>query len=190
MIGQWVAFALGFFGLFFNPLLIFIAIFVYLAASAEAHLVATRAMARGVPVTAAMVTQFVTLTPDEHVDAAVETLLRTSLTEFPVVDGNGRPLGILSRSDLIRALKQRGPHARVADAMTAGIPTMNKNRCLDEAFRLLQEKSAPAVGVVDASGKLVGLVTSETIGEMLMLHHAMPTGAQLGPWGSSDRNAA
>jgi Zn-dependent protease/CBS domain-containing protein len=187
MIGQWVAFALGFFGLFYNSLLIFIAIFVYLAASAEAHLVATRAMVRGVPVTAAMVTQFATLTPDEQVDAAVETLLRTSQTEFPVVDGGDRPLGILGRSDLIRALKQRGPHARVAEAMTAGIPIMNKNRCLDEAFRLLQEKSAPAVGVVDAAGKLVGLVTSETIGEMLMLHHALPPGAHIGPLGPSDR---
>jgi Zn-dependent protease len=56
-IGQWVAFALGFLGLFGNPLLIFIAIFIYLAASSEAHLVAIRAMARGVPVTAAMLTQ-------------------------------------------------------------------------------------------------------------------------------------
>jgi len=35
---------------------------------------------------------------------------------------------------------------------------------LDEAFRLLQEKSAPAVAVVDSSERLVGLVTSETIG--------------------------
>ncbi len=78
VIGQGVAFVLGFLGLFGNPLLIFIAIFVYLAASAEAHLVATRAMSHGVPVTAAMLTQFATLTPDEHVDIAVETLLRTS----------------------------------------------------------------------------------------------------------------
>ena len=75
--------------------LIFIAIFVYLAAASEAHLVAIRAMSRGVPVTAAMMTQFATLTPDEHVDAAVETLLRTSQGEFPVVDGDGRPVGVL-----------------------------------------------------------------------------------------------
>jgi Zn-dependent protease/CBS domain-containing protein len=182
MIGQWVAFALGFLGLFGNPLLIFIAIFVYLAAASEAHLVAIRAMSRGVPVTAAMMTQFATLTPDEHVDAAVETLLRTSQGEFPVVDGDGRPLGVLGRNDLIRALKERGPNARVADAMTGRIPTVSRSRCLEDAFRLLQEKSAPAVGVVDAAGKLIGLVTSETIGEMLMLHQAMPAGARLGPW--------
>src|SRR2546425_4816420 len=53
-IGQGFAFALGFIGLFFNPLLIFIAIFVYLAASSEAHLVAIRAMSRGGPTSAAM----------------------------------------------------------------------------------------------------------------------------------------
>jgi len=189
MIGQWVAFVLGFLGLFGNPLLIFIAIFVYLAAASEAHLVATRAMSHGVPVTAAMLTQFATLTPDEHVDAAVQTLLRTSQGEFPVVDGDGRPLGVLMRNDLIRALRERGPDARVDEVMTAGIPTVDNNRRLEDAFRLLQEKSAPAVGVVDASGRLVGLVTSETIGEMLMLHRAMPTGVRFGPWGPTGRSA-
>jgi len=190
-IGQWVAFALGFFGLFFNPLLIFIAIFVYLAASAEAHIVATRAMSHGVPVTAAMLTQFAMLTPDEHIDAAVETLLRTSQSEFPVVDGTGRPLGVLGRNELIRALRERGPNAPVGDVMRIGIPTVSNDRCLEEAFKLLQEKSAPAVGVIDASSRrLVGLVTSETIGEMLMVHHSMPAGVRLGPWGPSSGPSA
>jgi Zn-dependent protease len=52
-VGQAVAFVLGFIGLFGDPLLIFIAVFVYLAAAAEAHLVAIRAISQGVPVTAA-----------------------------------------------------------------------------------------------------------------------------------------
>jgi len=190
MIGQWVAFVLGFLGLFGNPILIFIAIFVYLAAASEAHLVAIRAVSRGVPVTAAMLTQFATLTPDEHVDAAVQTLLRTSQGEFPVVDTNNRPLGVLARNDLIRALRERGAEARVAEAMTQGIPTVSNRACLDEAFRLLQEKSAPAAGVVDGTGRLIGLVTSETIGEMLMLHHALPAGTRLGPWGPRSESAA
>ncbi len=60
----------------YNPLLIFIAIFVYLAASSEAHMVALRAVSRGVPVSHAMMTHFATLTPDEHIEEAVQTLLR------------------------------------------------------------------------------------------------------------------
>ena len=180
--GQLVAFALGFLGLFGNPLLIFIAIFIYLGAASEAHVVAIRAIARGVPVTAAMLTKFATFTPDEHIDKAVETSLHTSQGEFPVVDGTGHPIGLLARNDLIRALKERGPNASIADAMTRNVPTVNNRRCLDEAFRLLQETSAPAVAVVDASGQLVGLVTSETIGQMLMLHRTQPPGTQIGPW--------
>jgi len=181
-VGQGVAFLLGFLGLFGNPLLIFIAVFVYLAAAAEAHLVAIRAISQGVPVTAAMMTEFATLTPDEHIDTAVETLLRTSQTEFPVVDAAGRPVGLLARNDLIRALKERGPDSKVADTMTAQLPTLGHRHCLDEAFRLLREKSLPAVGITDASQRLIGLVTSATIGEMLMLHRAMPAGFRFGPW--------
>lgn len=181
-IGQFVAFALGFLGLFGNPLLIFIAIFVYLAAASEAQLVAVRAMSRGVPVNAAMMTQFATLAPEDHIDAAIETLLRTSQSEFPIVDAADRLVGILSRNDMIRALKERGPNARVADAMSTDVLTVGHRQCLDEAFKLLQEKSASAVGVVDASGRLSGLITSETIGEMLMVQEALPSGMQFGPW--------
>jgi Zn-dependent protease/CBS domain-containing protein len=181
-IGQVVAFGLGFLGLFGNPLLIFIAIFVYLAASSEAQLVAMRSMSRDVPVSAAMITQFARLAPEAHIDEAVDTLLRTSQSEFPVTDAAGKLLGVLSRADMIRALKQLGPDAKVADAMTAEVPTISHRAYLEEAVRLLQEKQAPAVGVVDASGKLVGMVTSETIGEMLMVRDAMPAGGRVGPW--------
>src|SRR6266568_1747579 len=123
-IGQWVAFGLGFLGLLYNPMLIFIAIFVYLAAASEARLVSLRAMSRGVPVSSAMVTQFVTLAPEAHIDEAVETLLRTNQSEFPVVDSGGRLVGLLGRGDMIRALKQLGPDARVAEAMTTQVPTI------------------------------------------------------------------
>jgi CBS domain-containing protein len=181
-IGQVVAFGLGFLGLFGNPLLIFIAIFVYLAASSEAQLVAMRSMSRDVPVSAAMITQFARLAPEAHIDEAVDTLLRTSQSEFPVVDATGRLVGVLSRADMIRALKQLGPDAKVADAMTAEVPTISHRACLEEAVRLLQEKRAAAVGVVDASGNLVGLITSETIGEMLIVRDAMPAGGRVGPW--------
>jgi stage IV sporulation protein FB len=181
-IGQWVAFALGFLGLFGNPLLIFIAIFVYLAAASEARVVGLRAISQGVPVTAAMVTQFAALKPGEHIDHAVETMLHTSQSEFPVVDEAGRFLGLLGRNDIVRGLREHGPNAPVAEAMTTDVPTIGYRQCLDEAFRVLQEKSAPAVAVLDAQGRLIGLVTAETVGEMLMVREAMPQGFRFGPW--------
>src|SRR6516225_5563871 len=182
VIGQFVAFALGFIGLMANPILIFIAIFVYLAASSEAHMVALRAASRGVPVSYAMMTQFATLSPEAHIDEAVRTLLQTSQGEFPVIDAAGRPVGVLGRADLIRAIKTRGPDAHVADAMIGEVPTISHRATLEQAFKLLQQKSVPAVGVTDPTGKLVGLVTSETIAEMMMLREALPRGVRIGPW--------
>ena len=181
-IGQFVAFALGFIGLLYNPILIFIAIFVYLAASSEAHMVALRAVSRGVPVSYAMMTQFATLVPRAHIDEAVHTLLQTSQGEFPVVDEAGKPVGVLGRADLIRAIKTLGPDASVADAMGAELPTIGHRATLEQAFKLLQQKSAPAVGVVNATGALVGLVTNETIAEMMMLQDALPKDVKIGPW--------
>lgn len=181
-IGQVVAFALGFIGLFSNPMLIFIGIFVYLAATAEAHMVALRAMSRGVPVSAAMMTQFATLKPDALIEQAVQTLLQTSQSEFPIVDDAGKPVGLLSRADIIRALKDLGPDATVGKATSSELPAIGHRRCLSEALTLLQEKTAPAVAVVEADGKLVGLITSETVGEMLMVQNARPEGMTAGPW--------
>jgi Zn-dependent protease/CBS domain-containing protein len=175
-IGQFVAFVLGFIGLMVNPILIFIAIFVYLAATSEAHMVALRAASRGVPVSYAMMKQFATLPPQAHLDEAVQTLLQTGQGEFPVVDGAGKPVGVLGRGDLIRAIKTLGPDARVADAMTVEMPTISHRVTLEQAFKLLQQTSAPAVGVTDAAGKLVGLVTGETIAKMMMLQDVLPKG--------------
>jgi len=181
-IGQFVAFALGFIGLLYNPILIFIAIFVYLAASSESHMVALRAVSRGVPVSLAMRTQFTTLVPRAHIDEAVHALLQTAQGEFPVVDDAGKPIGVLGRGDLIRAIKTLGPDASVADAMGAELPIVGHRATLEQTFKLLQEKSAPAVGVIDGNGKLVGLVTNETIAEMMMLQNALPKHVKLGPW--------
>lgn len=60
-IGQGLAFVFGFLGLFYNPLLIFIAIFVYLAASAEAQNAQIREVSGSVLVSDVMITEFATL---------------------------------------------------------------------------------------------------------------------------------
>jgi stage IV sporulation protein FB len=75
-----------------------------------------------------------------------------------------------------------GPHARVAEVMNPKVPSVGYRRCLEDALRLLQEKSAPAVAVTDADGRLIGLVTSETIGEMMMLRESLPKDVTWGPW--------
>ncbi len=185
-VGQAVAFLLGLLGLFGgNPLLVFIALFVYLGAASEAHAVQMREVGRGVPVSDAMITRFEALSPNARVEDAVALLIATTQREFPVVDGAGRLRGVLTRDAMIRALKEQGPDAPVLEAMQAEIPLVQTRQCLAEAMEALQHTGAPAVGVTDPLGRLVGLVTPETMGELMMVHAARPPGngaAPRNPW--------
>ena len=123
-IGQAFAFGLGFLGLFGNPLLIFIAIFVYMAAAGEAQMTAVHESARGLNVGQAMETRFASLPAEARLSDAVDALLATSQQEFPIVDGFNKPIGLVTRDDIFAALKDQDREAAVAGFMRAPIDTV------------------------------------------------------------------
>lgn len=173
-VGQMAAFGFGFLGLVGgNPLLIFVAIFVYLAATAETQAIGLQAAARSVTIREAMITSFETLGPDATLRDAGDALLRTTQHEFPVVDGAGRLRGILTRSALVQGLAQGGPATPVLDVMTADIPTLAEGGSLSEALAALQAGRPPAVAIVGADRRLVGYVTFENVSELMMLRAAV-----------------
>jgi CBS domain-containing protein len=82
----------------------------------------------------------------------------------------GRTVGFLDRANILQSVKQAGLDAPVADAMTASpVLTVGCRAPLEQALRLMQQNSAATVAVTDAAGKLVGLVTSDMIAEMMTL---------------------
>ena len=173
-IGQGCAFVFGFMGLFGNPMLIFIALFIYIGASQEAAVAQMRDVSRGMPVSSAMVRDFRALPTTASLDEAVDALLATSQTDFPVVDEFGGVAGVLVRNDLIAALRKDDPNIRVADVIRRGIPTITTGTSFDEAFRVMQESNCPALPVIDATRRLVGVLTPENVSELMMVHSARP----------------
>lgn len=181
-IGQALAIGFGILGILGNPMLIIIAVFVFLAASGEAGTVQMRQAAQGVLVQDAMITQFETLGPQSSVGDAAEALIRTTQKEFPIVDGAGHLRGVLTRDAMIRALQANGPDSSAMEAMQGDIPTLPVRAPLDAALRILTESRAPVLGALDPEGRLVGLLSPENVGEMMMLRAARPEG-RFGPWG-------
>lgn len=172
-VGQLAAFAFGFLGLLGgNPLLIFVAIFVYLAATAESQATSLQEAARGVTVREAMITRFETLGPDATLDDAGKALLRTTQHEFPVVDGGGRLRGFLTRSGLVEGIGGKGPASPAIEAMARDIPDVPPSARLISAVEAMQKSGAPAVAVLDGEGRLAGYVTMENIAELMMLSAA------------------
>jgi CBS domain-containing protein len=177
-IGQALAFVFGFIGLFGNPLLIFIALFIFLGAQQEAAMAQMKDLSLNLPVSEAMVTHLVRLPPEATLEDAVEALLRTSQHEFPVVDADDRILGVLTRDRLIAALKQRGSTVAVADVMQRDLPVVAADDPFDKAFQLMQESAFPALPVVDRFGRLLGLITPENVGELMMVNSLLPKGGR------------
>jgi stage IV sporulation protein FB len=173
-VGQGFAFLFGFAGLFGNPWLIFIALFVYVGASQEAALAQMRDVSRRFPVSTAMVRDFRTLPYTATLEEAVDALLATSQHDFPVVDSSGNVAGVLTRQDLIAALRKHDPNIRVADVMRRDIPVVTTGTRFEEAFRIMQECNCSAVPVLDGARRLVGLLTPENVSELMMVQSALP----------------
>ena len=173
-VGQGFAFVFGFIGLIWNPFLIFIALFVYIGATQEAALAQMKDVSRRFPVSSAMVREFRTLPEHATLEEAVDALLATSQHDFPVVDETGNVAGVLTRHDLIAALRKNDPALRVGDVMRRNIPTVTTGTRFEEAFRIMQECNCPAVPVLDSMKRLVGLLTPENVTELMMIQSAMP----------------
>ena len=173
-IGQVAAFLFALAGLFTNPMLIVIGLFVYLAATAETQHVAFRDGTKGLAVREAMMSQVETLSPSATLDDAVNCLIRTSQKEFPVVDGSGRPRGLVTRDALILALRSGGPATPVLDIMTRDIPSVRSREPLEAALAVLNRAKTPALFILGDDERLEGLLTPETVGELMLVQSVRP----------------
>jgi Zn-dependent protease len=171
-VGQGMAVLFGLAGLFLfnNLLLVVIALFVWIGADQEAGLVRMRHALAGIPVQAAMITQFRTLAPADPLSRATAHLLDGFQQDFPVV-ADGRVVGLLTRGDLLAAL-QRGAAGTVGEVMETKFETADPRELLDDVFARLQACACHSLPVL-RDGELVGLVTMDNVGEFVMVQAAL-----------------
>ena len=170
-VGQCLAILFGIIGFFYNPFLVFIGIFVYLGAQAEAGMVEMQSALAGLRVRDAMMTWFRTLTAQDTLAKAVEELLAGSQQDFPVLE-NDQPIGILRRNDLVKALSDGRRDTVVSEGMSRDCQTVDEATPLKGAVESMRQSQCSTVPVV-AGGRVVGLLTLENISEVIMVKAAM-----------------
>ncbi|MEO6993654.1 MAG: site-2 protease family protein [Lacunisphaera sp.] len=170
-VGQAMGIVFGIMGFFHNPFLIFIGIFVYLGAQAEAGVVEMQSTLAGLRVRDAMMSRYRTLSSQDTLAKAVTELLAGSQHDFPVVE-DGRPVGILRRNDLVKALSEGRRDATVAEAMSRDCEGVDQSALLQGAVESMGARKCNTVPVM-ADGHIVGLLTLENISEMIMVSNAM-----------------
>lgn len=180
-VGQAIALLFGLLGLSYNPLLIFIALFVWFAGAQESGFVQIRSALGSIPVQRAMITDFRTLHPDDLLKEAVGHVLAGFQQDFPVVE-DGRLVGILTRNDLAAALGRYGPDNCVRDVMQHDFTTADPHDVLQTAFARLQDGHSRTLPVV-RDGHLLGLLTADNLAEVLMIQEALREARRPGLFG-------
>jgi CBS domain-containing protein len=129
-------------------------------------------------VTDVMTRGVVTARPDWSFKQIVQLFLDNEITAVPVVDDESRPVGVVSEADLLRkaaslpdpeerlAGRRLGPHeptradAETAEAMMiAPVVTARPGWSLVETARTMHRTKVKRLPVVDATGKLIGIVS-------------------------------
>lgn len=166
-VGQGLALIFGFIGLFSNPFLVFIALFVWIGAQNEAQVVQMKSALSGIPISRAMLTNFEVLSPSDRLSKAVDLVLAGDQKDFPVVE-DGHVVGILDQTGLLEGLRKMGEAGQVSDVMKRGFQTAEPLEMLESAFSRLQGCECHTLPILQ-HGELVGLVSMDNIGEFIRI---------------------
>lgn len=170
-VGRAFALLFGVVGLFYNPFLVLIALFVWLGAAAESSALQEHEIFGDVRVDQVMIRELRTLSADETLDAAMRHVLEGFQHDFPVVD-NGRVVGVLTRAGMLAGLGRRGAASPVSESMDTSFRTTRPEESVERAAASLRECHCSTMPVLDG-GQLRGVLTSENIAEFVMIATAL-----------------
>lgn len=170
-IGQLIALVFGLLGLFTNPFLVFIALFVWIGAAAEASMAQIKSALGGIPVELAMLTDYQSLKRKDTLADAVELTISGSQKDFPVVE-DGEVVGLLNQADMLTALTKSGPDMSVQEVMKTDIKVADSHEMLEAILARFEQFGLRTMPVTH-NRKLVGLITLDNIGEFITIQSAL-----------------
>ena len=185
LVGRLMAAVFAFWGIMGGGIfLLLIAFFVYIGGGSELEAVESRTVLRNVLAKDALTPSAISLYSSERIDRAVDLIMSSYQTDYPVLDLSSRFIGVLTRARMIYALKEIGQDARVVDVMVpaAEVPTATPQETLDKLWERMMESGVRVVAIKDADNFL-GLITLDDVSEVFQITAAKQSGA--GPDGST-----
>jgi Zn-dependent protease/CBS domain-containing protein len=170
-IGQGIAVVFALVGALTNPLLVVIALFVWMGAAGEAGLAQVKRALHGITAETAMRTEFGALAPGDTSGRAAEMAIRCAQSDFPVLL-NGHAVGVIARGDLARWLAENGADRTAGDVMHRTLETVDVSEPLDAVFTRLSQEPGTILLVMD-HGRLVGLLGPGEITNLLRVRRAI-----------------
>jgi len=169
-VGQMLAMVFVFFGFFSNPFLIFIGLFIFLGAQAEAAYGQSRFMLKGFTVNDVLMHDVPYIDGESSIKDAAARLLDSQNRNF-VVNHLGKPVGTLSRDQIIRALGEQGGNGSVNRIKDEDMVILSPETPLEDAWHQLQRQRKPLM-LVMSGGALAGVVDEENLAEFILIQAA------------------
>lgn len=151
-----------------NPMLLFIAAFVFMGAQQELAYARMRGAVQALNVGQVMITQFFTVPETMRVEEVSGYLHGHEQTFLPVVDRQLHFHGMVNREDLLDAPKTLPANAQTL-SLARKVPELRAGDSLESAFETMQRVSEPVLPVTNASGQIIGLVTIQQVAELARL---------------------
>ncbi|KFE36313.1 site-2 protease family protein [Thioclava atlantica] len=168
--GQVIAFLFGYWGLVGGgPILVLIAVFIFLAAGAESSDATMRSLAHGARARDALITSYLSVAPDDTLQTAVNAILHSSQSEFPVLTPEGRFAGILTRESVMAHPEPEHRQQPVSALMIRDLPSVTPETEMETVLDAFTGKYVPAVAVIDRTDRFMGYINRENIGEWFIL---------------------
>ena len=129
-----------------------------------------------------MTKNVLTANPDTTLPEAHQIMMDNNVRRLPVVDKNGRLLGIVTLGDVRGAQPSEATslsiwemnyllaNLQLKKIMTPDPVTVEPDATIGEAARLMLENKVSGLPVVDEDGKLRGIITESDIFSMVVLH--------------------
>jgi Zn-dependent protease/predicted transcriptional regulator len=166
-VGRWMAVAFGLFGMFtFNVLLILIAVFIYMGASAERARFDARDVLMGMPVADLVNERIGEARVGEPIEDVARRLLRDHLAGAKVIkdEPDGRvTVGIVTTWELVERAARGGADTPVESVMHTDLPPVHADEDAARTLDLLTHGGADAVVVLNWRDEVIGLVTQAEI---------------------------
>ncbi len=171
-VGQLLAILFVFVGLFNHFMLVFIGIFIFLGANAENIYESTSSILERYRVKDVLMHHYITLSPYERLEKAVDHLLDGQDTDFLVTEGHAVK-GVLSRSDIFEGLGTFGKEGVVMKAMRTDFRSLTPEMDLHQVYQDMSRGSATVHPVFDEEERLIGILNKENIQELLMVREIL-----------------
>lgn len=170
-IGKVFAFFIAIWGLYTNPFLIFIAIFIYIGAQREYEMVKFTSVLSGYTVERVLMHEYTPLHPKDTLNRAVEILLDGPEQRFIVTDED-LVVGVLTRNDIIQGLMRYDENTEVEKIMNTDVTVFPSNTSLEEAYEKMRYQQITMAPIVD-NEKVKGLIDMDNINEFIMVRSAL-----------------